>query len=145
YKIRPPGSRQAVAIHRRIVDGRAADREKERPVSTAEPDGQSRGIAHFERRQRAPGDSVIHIAETHHRRTPVLMDRTGTPAPTKGEMDPGAIVVGRPAPGFIRDPGPAERIYPDPVAIVIGTPVGPGHMRPPDPAVVPVIAPVSIE
>src|SRR5258706_14326342 len=72
------------------------------------------------------------------------MHRTGSPAPAIRLIDPGSIVVGRPAPGFIGDPGPAERVHPGPMTVMIRTPVGPSYMRPPDPAVPPIVAPVTI-
>src|SRR5205814_8664777 len=76
-----------------------------------------------------------------HARAPVLDPGAGTPSPAKRQMDPGSIVVGRPSPGFVGNPGPAERLDPRPVTIVVGPPVGRGDTRTPDPSVGRIIAP----
>src|SRR5579859_4156830 len=68
--------------------------------------------------------------------------RPRNPAPPASYHDPAAVVEGRGAPRFIRNPGPAIERPVDPVAVVVRSPTG-FDMREPDWAVVGLRLPVA--
>src|SRR5918992_2614092 len=65
------------------------------------------------------------------------------PEPRPGRKPPSSVVVSRPAPGVVRDPGPAIRPQAHPTAAVIGAPSH-VHARIPDVPVGGVMSPRSI-
>ena len=67
----------------------------------------------------------------------------GNPDPGAGHESPSAVMEGREAPGCVVNPGPAPRLDPGPVAIVIGCPAD-RDARNPDPAVAGFVAPDAI-
>src|SRR5207245_6769199 len=60
--------------------------------------------------------------------------RPRRPSPVSAGVDPAAVVRGGESPGRIIDPGPAPRLDPDPMSVVIGSPTG-GNRRNPNRAV----------
>src|SRR5208337_1800604 len=73
--------------------------------------------------------------------TPICGPRP--PAPSTAPPAPTAVVVRRPAPGFIGNPGPSPIRLPRPTAIIIGYPVR-SNIRSPDIAVVGRILPLAV-
>src|SRR5437879_12219234 len=71
-----------------------------------------------------------------------------TPGPVVVVINPAAIVIRRPAPRFVADPGPAVRIAPEPRPETIRRPVvvviDDGNVRTPDPAVVVGVRPTAV-
>lgn len=141
---RRPWARFTITVGSRIVDTGAADREERRPVAAPEPYFDRRRVAHFCGSQRAPRNRVAGIAVIHYGRAPILAIWAGIPAPAVRLMDPGTVVTRSPAPGIVVDPRPAKRIYPHPVTVVVRAPPGPPYARMPDPAIMPIVTPVSI-
>src|SRR4051794_15791948 len=85
------------------------------------------------------------IDEDDERRTPpcsmiIVAVATRCPAPTVVVTDPATVMIRRPAPWLVADPGPSVRRTPDPMSVAIRRPVvivvDGGHARTPDPAVV---------
>lgn len=106
-------------------------------------------------RQRVPTNIVAERNVEHERdecRSPPtamsVMLTSRTPCPIPIVVYPATVVVRRPTPRFIPDPCPAVRRTPRPMAITIRRPVGECadgcHMRPPDPAVVFGIGPITV-
>src|SRR2546426_11584565 len=71
-----------------------------------------------------------------------------TPGPVVVVIDPAAIMIRRPAPRFVADPGPSVRLTPDPGAKTIRRPVvvviDDCYVRSPDPAVVVDVSPTAV-
>ena len=122
--------RQEPALrHEEVVGGRQTDVQRHaRPVIDV-------------RRQGSPTHVVVRLLPGHPGRSPLL---AGDPLPTVvGVVIPAAIVIGRPAVGLVRDPGPAV-LGPDPAPVLIGAP-GARHVpRRPDPAVPRALDPVPV-
>src|SRR4029077_3802666 len=81
--------------------------------------------AHAEVRAAHPGNECRRINRTCD------YYRAGRPSPVSAGVDPAAVVRGGESPGRIIDPGPAPRLDPDPMSIVIGSPTG-GNRRNPN-------------
>src|SRR5207237_6918565 len=62
-------------------------------------------------------------------------DRAGHPAPPLARIGPATVVKRRETPGCIVDPGPAPRLDPGPVSMVIRCPVARHRGRHPDVAI----------
>src|SRR5262249_42217023 len=76
----------------------------------------------------------------HPGRSPDVARR---PVPAeRGREAPASVVEGRPAPGLVRDPGPAVR-RPGPVAVRVGRPAR-AHARRPDVAHLAFVAPMAV-
>ncbi len=103
-------------------------------------DGHSRAVV-VRGRQGSPADVVVARLPVDPGRSPLV---AGDPAPAVvGVVIPAAVVIGRPAEGLVRDPGPAE-VGPHPVARLVGAPRCGDSPRPPDPAVPRALDPVSV-
>jgi len=101
------------------------------------------GMVRFARTEREPGRHAdaahVHSAgKDHQRGRPDRMSgrSAGNPSPTSVEGDPAAIVEGRVSPGLILDPHPTPGRVINPVAVVIGRPIGGNVVGEPDGAVV---------
>lgn len=104
-------------------------------------------------RERIPVDVVAKgDVKSNQRRSPPaspsMVTATWTPCPIVVVVNPAAIVIRRPAPRFITYPGPTVRRTPGPITITIRRPIvvviDNCDVRPPDPAVIADIDPVSI-
>ena len=106
-------------------------------------------------RQRVPAD-VVSKRYVEHKRdegrpppTALAMELTArTPGPGVVVVDPTAVVIRRPTPRFMSDPGPTVRWTPRPLPITIRRPivVGSDHAcaRHPHPAVVVGVPPITV-
>src|SRR5438128_7918618 len=78
----------------------------------------------------------------------MLIADARTPGPIVVVIDPAAVVIRRPTPGLLSHPGPAVWGAPRPVSIAIRRPVvvdvDYGSVRPPDPAVIVGVNPITI-
>jgi hypothetical protein len=120
---------EPVVRHEEVVVGRQPNVQRHtRPVV---------GI----RRQGSPADVVVRLLPGDPGRRPII---AGDPLPTVvGVVIPATIVVGRPAVGLVRDPGPAV-LGPHPAPVLIGAPGARHVARRPDPAVPRPFDPVAI-
>ena len=117
-----------------------------------------RRLIDLARREREPADrggdaahrdrdlEVLAADEGHQRRRihRLFARRAGHPAPAAVEVGPAAVVRHGKAPRGIVDPGPAPRIDPGPVAVVVRRPAGGDTGRRPDAAIGRIGAPAAV-
>ena len=101
------------------------------------------------RPEREPGYSASHRAAANPRHQGGRIDRTHRhrtrhPAPIPVHISPAPVVKRRKSPGRVVHPGPAPRIHPDPMAVVIGRPSIGSAVGNPYGAVIGRVAPGSI-
>src|SRR2546426_1492371 len=106
-------------------------------------------LVNFSRAKRKPSHpsaALITAEKCHERGAKTLSDcrRSRSPGPAHPpDVGPASVVVRRPPPGLIGNPGPAEGVDPDPAAQAIGLPVS-SHSRHPNGPVRPGLDPPSV-
>ena len=99
------------------------------------------------RAEREPADRTADVLDEGNQRRRVdraRVARTGQPAPASVDPRPAAVVRGCKGPELVVDPGPAPRLLPDPLAILVRRPTGVHVGREPDVAVAGITRPAAV-